>query len=98
MANFLDHIPEQHAPALRDAITAVHETKGLLMQVQARFGTQDPAALAVRIGEDCDGVQVTPEAVSELEALLALHEERRLACRALMERITGAAPAEGEIP
>jgi len=76
MANFLDHIAEQHVPELRDAIAAVHETKELLMQVQARFGTQDPAALAARIGESCDGVQVTPAAVSELESLLELHEEK----------------------
>ena len=93
MSGFFDHIPEDRVPALREAIQAVTETKVLLDQVAGRFGTTEPAALRRMIGRTVDGIAVSEASVAQLEELLRLHEERRTACRLLMERI-----AAGESP
>ena len=94
MRSFFDHVPERfHAP-LREAIEAVTESKHLLDQVQARFGTREPAELEALVGRTFDGVTVTPDAVAELAALVEAHEARRAECRDLLERAArgGAAP------
>jgi hypothetical protein len=93
MSGFFDHIPAAGVPALREAIQAVTETKVLLDQVAARFGTTKPKALRKMIGRTVDGIAVSEESVAQLEHLLRLHEERRTACRLLMESI-----AAGEVP
>lgn len=93
MRSFLDHIPERFHDDLRQIIEGVTETKYMLDQVQARFGTRDPAELERLIGREFDGITVTPQAVAELTALLETHEARREACRLLME-----AAARGEEP
>jgi hypothetical protein len=87
MRSFMEHVPEHSQRALRKAIEAVTETKVLLDQVKARFGTCDPGELEQRMHEVFDGIEVTPRAVAELKSLHDLHEERRAACRSLMERI-----------
>ncbi len=97
MRSFMDHIPPEHHDALRDAIDAVTESKILLDQVAERFGTKEPDALESLLGQTFDGVTVTPEAVAELRALHDLHETRRQACHAIMQRIAGGA-ADPEEP
>ena len=93
MRTFMEHIPEQGQRALREAIEAVTETKLLLDQVRTRFGTNDPRELEAKMSQVCEGIPVTPEAVSDLETLRALHEERRAACRDLMERLARGDPS-----
>lgn len=95
MRSFFEHVPERHHATLREAIEAVTETKYLLDQVRARFGTHDPAMLRGLLGQVFDGIAVTPDAVAELEALAAEHEARRAACRTLLEQVAkGQAPPE----
>lgn len=84
MRSYLEHVPEGFHEALRDAIEAVTETKILLDQVRARFGTTEPAQLRDLLGQTFDGYTVTVEAVAELEGLAAEHEARREACRQVM--------------
>lgn len=94
MQSFFEHIPERYQAQIRAAIEAVTETKMLLDQVRARFGTNDPQALRALQGRTFEGVAVTPAAVAELEALIAEHEARRAACQSLMDRAARGLPPE----
>ena len=94
MSSFMDHIPQQYQGMLRESIDAVTETKILLDQVQQRFGTKAPEALRERMGQSFEGVTVTVEAVADLKNLLQMHEDRRLACQALMDRAAQGEPVD----
>lgn len=85
METFL-HVPEAYGESLWRAIEAINETKAMLAGVEERFGTTDPEALGARIGEECKGVCVDETVIAALEALLAVHEQRRAACLALMQQ------------
>lgn len=92
MDDFFRNIPEAYHEPLDAAIAAINESKAMLADVQARFGTADPARLRQRMGESCGDAVIGEETVAALEELLAHHEERREACRALLERIAGGRP------
>lgn len=99
MQSFFDHVPERYHATLRKAIEAVTETKILLDQVAERFGTREPEGLRERMGRTFEGIVVTPEAVQELEALVAEHEARRRACQHLMARAArGESLSDGDAP
>ena len=93
MRSYLEHVPEAFHEALRDAIEAVTETKMLLDQVKVRFGTAEPAQLREMLGQSFEGYTVTPEALAELEGLVAEHENRREVCRQVMAQAQGAGKA-----
>lgn len=86
MESFLSNLPEAYGASLWRAIEAINETKGMLAEVAERFGTTDPAALRARIGETCGGIRVDETAIAALETLLAIHEQRRAACLAVMQQ------------
>lgn len=89
MDDFLKNIPEDlHAP-LTQAIEAVQEARMMLDEVKERFGTTEPESLRARLGETCDGIVIGEETVEALQALHTMHEERRQACRRLMEQVGG---------
>jgi len=95
MKSFMENIPEQYQAALRDAIEAVTETRILLDQVVARFGTKEPEALRAKMGQTFEGITVTEAAVGELEALIALHEDKRALCQNLMDAAAKGLPMDG---
>lgn len=86
MKSYMEHIPEQYHESLRQMIDQITETKMLLDQVQARFGTKNPDALRELIGQTFEAVEVTETSVSELETLIAVHEQYRTDCQQLMDR------------
>ena len=85
MDDFLRHVPDDFQAPLTRVIEAITESKVMLDEVAQRYGTTDPEELRERVGEVCDGIEISEETVGALEALHEMHEQRRELCRRLMD-------------